>query len=500
VSLPEETCVEIRRLFFSEHFRIGTIALQLGIHPEAVRRAVGTGSFANAGKSHASALDEFLPLITEVLGRYPRLTATRVHEKLLERGYTGSVIQLRRKIRKLALRPPSLYPEAYFRLHALPGEQAQVDWAYYDTVQVGNAARKLWLFVMVLSHSRAVHVCPSFEMGISAVMRGHVEAFETFGGVPRTILYDNMKTVVLEREGNAIRFHPGFLKLAGHYLFDAQPCNPGRGSEKGRVERRIRDLRTSFLAGRSFLDIEDLRQQFLSWRDRVAYVRPCPGNPELTVAEALEAERSALQPLPLHPVETDELRTVTAPKQPYVRFDTNLYSIPYTLVGKPLLLAASDRQVRLIDGSEQVACHERSWQRGRVIEDPTHLKGLAEQKRKAAMLTGRSRLLAQIPQALALYTHLIERNEPLGPQTVALLKLVDRYGAEQVTQAIGEAIERGTPRASSVAAIIDRRRRLQGQMPLPLTAISDRPEIRDLRVANHKLEDYDELIERDRPT
>lgn len=494
MTLPCEKRVRIRQLYFGEHWRIGTIAEQLGVHPDAVHNAINYDTFANVGCCRPSALDPFVPFIREILERYPRLTGTRVHEMVRERGYGGSAVQVRRRIRRDGLRPrPNR--EAFFRLRTLPGEQGQVDWGYLGTVRVGDAERKVWMLVVVLSWSRAVHVHFSHEQGIAAVLRGHIEAFDAFGGVPRTLLYDNMKTVVVEREGDAIRFHPRLLELSAHYLFSAQPCNFRRGNEKGRVERRIRYLRTSFLAGRTFTDLEDMRRQFGRWRDEVAYARRCPDDESLTVAEALEREREALLPLPENPLDAEETRTVLAHKQPYVRFDTNLYSLPHDLVGQPLLLSASDRRVRLLDGEKVVAEHERCWGRRQTIEDPRHLAGLAESKRRAAALRGRASVLAEIPEAEALYQALAERDEPLGPQTAALRALLERHPPEDVASAIREALDRGTPRAVSVQSILERRRREACLGPEPPVRVSPRSEIQDLRVRNHSLEDYDELID-----
>jgi len=287
MTLLDEVRARIRRLFYGEHWKVGTIAAQLGVHNEAVRRAIESHRFANAGKPRSSELDPYLDFVRQTLEQYPRLTATRLYEMLRPRGYQGSVVQLRRRIRQLDLRPAPK-AEPYLRLSTWPGEQGQVDWGYFGKLRVGQAERKLWLLVVTLSWSRGFHVFPSFEQGVAAVLRGHVESFETLQGVPRKLLYDNMKTVVLERMGDAIRYHPRFLELCAHYLFAGYPCNPGQPHEKGIVERRIRDLRSSFFAARSFVDLDDVRAQFANWRDDVAYQRPCPAEPGMTVGEALE--------------------------------------------------------------------------------------------------------------------------------------------------------------------------------------------------------------------
>ena len=490
--ISDELRAEIRRLYHAEHWKIGTIAEQRGIHHETVRRAVGSDRFAWRGSVRPSAFDPYVEVATETLRQYPSLTGTRLHEMLVARGYQGSVVQVRRRIRQLDLRPRKT-DEAFFRLTTAPGEQGQVDWGHFGRLRIGGAERPLYFFVVVLSWSRAFHVDFSLDQSMAAVLRGHLRAFEAFGGVPRQLLYDNMKTVVLERVGDAIRFHPRLLDLAGLYHFAPRPCRPARGNEKGRVERRIRDLRTSFVAGRRFVDLDDLRCQFRQWRDDIAYRRPCPGDESLSVAEALVREQPRLLPLPEHALDTDEVRAAVARKQPYLAYDTNLYSVPHALVGKPLTLVASDTHVRVLHGSDEVARHTRSWDRRQVIEDPSHLDGLAVSKRKAHDATGRERLLAAVPAAADLFTELAARQEPMGRETAALLRLLDAHGARALAPAIAEALSRGTPRAASVAHVLaqsERDRRLTPTLPLRLP---ERPGVADLTVRNHSLEDYDDI-------
>ena len=129
-------------------------------------------------------------------------------------------------------RPPA---EAFLRLRTLPGEQGQVDWGHFGRLQIGQAKRELMAFVMVLSWSRQVFVRFYLGHAMAQFLRGHVEAFAFFGGVPRVLLYDNLKSAVLERQGDAIRFHPMLLELARLYHFDPRPCAPARGNEKGRI-------------------------------------------------------------------------------------------------------------------------------------------------------------------------------------------------------------------------------------------------------------------------
>jgi transposase len=239
------------RLFYAEHWRIDTIATTLGVHHDTVRHAVESERFIRPGlQIRPSAVDPYKAFLAATLEQYPRLRATRLWAMVRERGYPGSAIQVQRYVRTIR---PAARAEAYLRLATLAGEQAQVDWGNFGTLRVGSTTRLLSCFVLVLSWSRACYARFALDQTLESFLRGHVEAFTALQGVPRTILYDNLKSVVLERVGDHIRFHPRLLELAGHYHFAPQPCAVARGNEKGRVERMIGFLRHSFFAARAFI-------------------------------------------------------------------------------------------------------------------------------------------------------------------------------------------------------------------------------------------------------
>ena len=141
------------------------------------------------------------------------------------RGYTGGPDHFRHRIAQLR---PRRVREAYLRLRTLPGEQAQVDWAHFGKITIGRAERPLMAFVLVLSYSRYPFVRFYLNASLANLIRGHVEAFDVLGGGVRKILYDNMRSVVLERRADAIRFHPTVLALAAHYRFEPRPAARAR--------------------------------------------------------------------------------------------------------------------------------------------------------------------------------------------------------------------------------------------------------------------------------
>jgi transposase len=250
VTVSREKEAEIRRLFFAEHWKRGTIAAQLGVHPDVVVRVIGPlGARAYAGRPDARVLEPFASWVEETLARYPRLVATRLYDMLRERGYEGSVRTLRRYVREARPRPKT---EAFLRLQTLPGEQAQVDWAHVGQIPVRGGSRALWVFVLVLAYSRACFAELVLSLDVHSLRRSLVRAGVALGGLPRQWLCDNAKTIVLERQGDAVRFHPLLLDLAARLHVQPRLCAPRRPQEKGGVERAIRFFKERFFAARSF--------------------------------------------------------------------------------------------------------------------------------------------------------------------------------------------------------------------------------------------------------
>src|SRR3989441_11107734 len=430
---------EIRRLFYAEHWPIGTVADALGVHHETVRRAINRARGIHPGlQIRPSGLDPYKAFIATTLEQYPRLRATRLCAMLRERGYPGSAVQVRRYVRIVR---PTARTEAFFRLDTLVAEQGQVDWGNFGALQIGSAWRVLSCFVLVLSWSRAVYARFALDQTLESFLRGHVEAFAALGGVPRTLLYDNLKSVVLERFGEHIRFHPRLLELAAHYHLAPQPCAVARGNEKGRVERMIQYLRHAFFAARRFASIDDLNAQLAQWIADTAHQRPVPGDPTgRRVSDALDEERPCLLPLPAHPFSCDLVRAVSSGKTPYLRFDSNDYSIPHTLIRRPLTLVASEHQVRILDGPTEVAGHARTYDRGQRIETEAHLAGLTAAKRRAQELPRRDRLGQAGPHAATFLDALARRGERLAHHTTLLLRLLDEYDPGELDAALADAL------------------------------------------------------------
>ncbi len=487
--LAQETIARIRHLFHAEHWKIGTIADHLGLHHNTVRQALETERFNCKKTPRTSLTDPFIDFIRQTLKDHPRLRATRLYEMIRQRGYKGSVVQLRRVVSEVRPR----FREAFMDLRFFPAEQAQVDWAHFGKVTIGRATRKLSCFVMILCYSRALYLEFFFDQSLESFLRGHVRAFRDFSGLPRVLLYDNLRSVVLERRKDLIHFHPRLLELSAHYHFQPRACRPMRGSEKGRVERTIRYIRDSFFAARYFTNLEVLNRQALKWRDEIALLRPWPDDRTRKVKELYEEEKLRLLPLPAHPINTDLLKPVVSRKRIYVRYDLNDYSIPPKSVGQTLTLAASDTRVRLLDGSKVLVTHERSYDRGQRIEDPAHIQELVEQKTRALGSTRHSRLIKAVPESEEFLDQAFRRGESPAKVAADLLRLLDDYGEKELRAGILKALERDTPRSSSVAYLLRKRHTAARRRPPYPVELHRRPELSELHVQPHLSETYDGL-------
>ena len=488
--IPRALEAEILRLHEVEHWPIGTLAAQLRVHHSTVRRVLAQAGVPAVPKTpRTSMVEPYLVFISEILAKYPTLRASRLYAMVRERGYPGAPDHFRAIVARL--RPPPA-GEAYLRLRTLPGEQAQVDWAHFGKLTIGRAQRPLMGFVMVLSYSR--HLFLRFYLGAAMpdFIRGHVDAFSWYNAVPRVLLYDNLRSAVLERIGAAIRFHPTLLELAAHYRFQPRPVAVARGNEKGRVERAIRFVRDAFFAARRFRDLDELNAQARAWCEVEAAERLCPPERARRVREVFAEDRAHLLALPANPFPTEQRVAVSAHKTPYVRFDLNDYSIPHTYVNRTLTLLASLDHVRILEGQALIASHRRSFDRGAQVEEAAHLEALVADKRAARAHRAQDRLQHAAPSAKLLFVRAAERGAHLGVLTRGLLQLLASHGAQALEAAIAAALGEDATHLAAVRHFIDAHAHARGQRPPIAVALPKDPRL-PLSVRPQPLSDYQQL-------
>jgi len=489
--IAKEMEAKILRLHLVERWPIGTIAAQLGIHHGTVRRVLAQGGVEKARRLNgASILDPFMPFMEATLEKYPRVPAIRLFQMVRNRGYHGGPDHFRHVVARIR---PRKAAEAFHRLRTLPGEQVQADWAHFGKIRIGRAERPLMGFVMVLSWSREIFLRFFLSQRMPCFLQGHVEAFERFGGVSRTCLYDNLKSVVLERIGDAVRFHPTALELAAHYRYEPRPVAVARGNEKGRVERAIRYVRSSFFVARKWKDLGDLNRQAREWSEGLARDRRCPGDTTMTVGEAFRQEKEHLLPLPATPFPTEERVEASVGKQPYATFDLNDYSVPHQKVRRTLTVLATEETVRILDGNEVVATHPRSYDKWQQVEDPAHLAELTDWKRAAKRHRGMNRLHSAVPSTGELYRQAAQQGGNLGALTNGLLRLLELFGKTDLEKAVAKAVAHGRPHLPAIRQVLNELEDAKEAFPALPVKLPDDPRVRNLVVTPHPLQSYDKL-------
>jgi transposase len=491
VVIPADLEAKIRRLFHAESWPIRTIAGQLGVHHSTVRRALlRDGVPLSAVPTRRSKADPYVPFIVQTLEKHPDLRASRLFEMVKERGYEGAPDHFRAVV---ARHRPKRAAEAFLRLTTLPGEQAQVDWGHFGHIEIEGARRPLVAFVMVLSWSRWMFLRFGVDQRMGSFLAHHEAAFEELGGVPRVVLYDNLKSAVTQRIGDDVVFNPTLLAYSAHQRYEPRPCAPYRGNEKGRVERGIRDVRESFMPARTWTDLADLNRQAAAWCRNVRGARKNPEDKTLTVLAAFTEERTKLRALPNDAFPVADRVDVVVAKTPYARFDGNDYSVPHTRVRRTVTVVASPDIVRVLDGTEEIARHGRCWGKGRVIEDPAHIQALVAVKADARENRGMARVFTAVPVARGLISALAGRGGNIAGAVARLGELLDAFGAAALSVAIDEALAADAPHVGAVRQVLDRRRQETNQPPpIPVT-LPDNPKVRDVVVAPRSLGVYDQL-------
>ena len=433
-------------------------------------------------------IDEYAPFIVQTLEKYPKLAGSRLYAMARERGYSGSESNFRKQISKLR---PRKQPEPFLRLRKLIAEEAQVDWGHFGTMQVEGATRKLYAFVMTLAHSRAVWLQFFFDMKMANFLQGHIQAFQFFGGTPRALLYDNLKSAVSERDGRHIRFNDTLIACATHYGFELRAAAPARGNEKGIVERTIRYVRDNFFAARPLSSLGRLNQEARIWLENVALDRKWPDDDRRKVADVFELEKTKLRPLPNDDFPAYDRQAVRIGKSPWVRFDLNDYSVPPRHVRRAAIVLADHQRVRVVVEGTLVAEHSRSFGRRVSVEDPEHTAELLQIKKRAGRPTLSRRLIAEAPSTEFLLANAAEHGQNLGHIISSLGLLLNEYGAEALEKAVAVAVKEERFGPLVLKRILELDAEKAGKHPL-LPVFLPRKELELLSVRRPNLKIYDE--------
>lgn len=269
------------------------------------------------------------------------INAQKLFTELQNWGYVGSYYRVNQYVKSYtSSKATNIRP--VHRFETLPGEQAQVDWGSCGTIEIEGKEKRLYCFVYLLGFSRIVYVEFTTKQTLESLLESHIHAFEQLG-IPKTIVYDNPKTVVLRRDKSGdlsekIHYNPNFLDFSKHFAFNITLCHPYWPRSKGKVESGIKYIKHNFLLGRKFISLEDANKQVKAWLKNVAHVREHGTTKEKPI-DRLQVEKNYLNSLSNflpYAIRPYEVRNST--NSGIVQFKSNLYPVPQEYSRKKLLI------------------------------------------------------------------------------------------------------------------------------------------------------------------
>ncbi len=405
-------------------------------------------------------------------------------DRLRAQGYQGGITILRDRLREIRPRPSR---EAFLTQNHPPGRILQVDWADFGFALPG-CPRRVSAFVAALAHSRYLYVEFVLSQTMGSFLRCMERALRFFGGRTEVDVFDNMKTVVKERTKTATVFNQRFVEYAAARGFSIRACNPARGNEKPYAERPIGFMRTRFWPGRRFSDLLDLNVQATTWRDDIANNRVNEGTGKVPALVFKHEEQRLLIPVLATPFETDDLVSCGVTKTFRITFDRNVYSVPWRLVGQPVLVRGDDEHVRIFLGPKLVAEHRRSWSVGEQVVNPMHEEGVLAEKPRAAA----GRLppgLEGLGEVGATYFKVLAANGgSIRREVLRLVFLAELFDERNTAEAMEHVMQTGHVGADYVEYVLRHRRGLEpAQPPLRL----GREDLDSLALSPPDLSGYD---------
>ena len=365
------------RELYGKGVSISEIARLTGHDRKTIRAAVTRPLLLAARPTRArraGKLEAHRPYLEERLaaGVY---NAHKLFLELQARGYTGQETLVRTFVQPFRA---ARRARATVRFETAPGEQAQVDWAHFGTIAHRGRRQRLYAFAMTLGWSRALYVEFTTSMESVWFLRCHLHAFRYFGGVPRVMLHDNLKTAVLDRGADGtVHWQPQYRDFADHYGFAPRACRPYRAQTKGKIENGLKYLRGNFWVGLRYTDLADLNRQGRAWLDTVANVRQHGTTGEPPCARLPREGLAALAGKPDDDTSVVSYRWASA--DCLVSYGGNYYSVPAAAARQRLLVRETDQDELVIvaaDGAELARHRLATGHRERVVV-PAHYADLA---------------------------------------------------------------------------------------------------------------------------
>lgn len=479
--IDQHTLFEIHRLH-AEGLSQRKIALRLNLSRATVKRHLCHPQIVRKKIKKPSKLDPFKVHMEQWLQSDASLSATVVLQRLQGLGFEGRYGIVKNYLRKIRPKPAAM---PIRRFESQPGEQFQIDWGFFGKLSYGQTQRNLYALAVIECHSRKLFVYFSHSTDQTAFHQALLAAFQFYGGTAKELVFDNMKTAVVERVGSIIRFNGAFLDFLRPFQLVPKACSPRLPRSKGKVERVIRYIRDNFWPLRQFKDLADVQQQMNHWLQTVANVR----QHQTTLQKPDERfQPQTLRALPPCLPDCYLTRRVTVLADATVAFDSNYYSVPDWTLGHRLTLKADQYEVLLFIKERRVAHHLRSWQRKQRLENPKHRN---PQKRSPLPHPDCVYFLSLAPCCQTFLEGINQSGIALQKTIQQLLKLLEQYGLDSLVIALEKAIHHHAFGLDYVKNILYQEMRPVSLQP---PVVLKQEALNHIRLTPHSLAEYDALV------
>ena len=406
-------------------------------------------------------------------GLTPRPIFDRLRQE--EASFEGSYWAVKRLCRRLAGKRDVRPEEVAIPVETLAGEVAQVDFGYAGKVicPETHVPRRAWVFVMTLGYSRHMYAEVVFDQKAATWIALHMRAFRAFGGVPQTVVPDNLKSAVIRCAFGVDRgaeLNRSYREMARHYGFQVDPTPPRSPRKKGKVESSVKYVKRNALAGRDGEDLDDINRALFRWVDEVAGRRAHGTTGRQPLAVFREEEQGALRPLPSKPYEVVVWRKAKVHQDTHVSFDGRLYSVPWRWVGKEVWVRGTSSSVVVYGADERIATHSKRG-KGRRSTEESHLPEHRRDRRHRSRQYWERRAAAIGPETLALAAEIFESDDVLSQlrKVQAIVSHLETYPTIRAEAASKRARFFGTLSYRGVKTILARALDLE---PLPMVTVA----------------------------
>ncbi|MCX6751839.1 MAG: IS21 family transposase [Candidatus Nomurabacteria bacterium] len=348
-----------------------------------------------------------------------------------------------------------------------PGEVAEIDFGYLGMLP-GPSGKlvKTYGLAVILPYSKLDFYAITYDQKLETLVKELENAFLYFGGVPKRLKVDNMKTAILKNHHYDLEFNQDFLEFAYHYNTVIIPCTPYHPEQKGTVEAGIKYLQGNFISGRTFQDSRDMKQQLRNWMDNYANKRVHGTTRKVPVEEFRQIEASTLQLLPDTPFAFFNRGIRTVATNCHIHFENNYYSVPASLVGKDVTLRFNDKLIRIVYEGEQIALHQKATGVGNYVTKRSHLPDYKIYSETEYQKRAEEQMADIGEEAHEYFRFLLETKDNYWFRSVrAILGLSKEYGSEPVNKTLKRAMYYKATDLTTLKNILEKKLYLVSEEP-----------------------------------